>query len=79
MAPTVKTTLGKKYKFKKKNAISPFGDARGKKSIGATITIGREIRCLPYAEFFILYIITDSFVFISYIIIFFMMYTVLPA
>ena len=37
----------------KKNAISPFGDAREKKSIGATIRIGREIGCLPYAGFFV--------------------------
>ena len=28
----------------------------GKTSIGATIRIGREIRCLPYAGFFIVFI-----------------------
>ena len=33
----------------KNNPISPFFDAGGNKNIGATIRIGREIRCLPYA------------------------------
>ena len=36
-----------------KNLISPFGDARRKKICGATIRIGRETWCLPYAEFFL--------------------------
>ena len=35
------------------NAISSFFDASGNKNIGATICIGREIRCLPCAGFFI--------------------------
>ena len=35
----------------KKIAISLFFDASGNKSIGATISIGREIECLPYAGF----------------------------
>ena len=30
-------------------AVSPFFDASGNKNIGATIRIGREILCLPYA------------------------------
>ena len=34
------------------NAISPFFDASKNKNIGATVRIGQEIRCLPYAEFF---------------------------
>ena len=33
-------------------AISPFFYARGNKNIGATICIGQEILCLPYAGFF---------------------------
>ena len=33
------------------NAISPFFDASGNKNIGATIRIGQEIPCLPYAGF----------------------------
>ena len=34
-----------------KNGISPFFDASGKINIGATIRIGWEIRCFPYAGF----------------------------
>ena len=36
-----------------KNAISPFGNA-SEKNICATIRIGQEILCLPYAGFFFL-------------------------
>ena len=36
---------------KNKNATSPLFDSSGNKNIGATIRIGREIRCLPYARF----------------------------
>ena len=43
--------FGKKLK---KNAIRPFFIASGHKNIGATIRIGREIRCLLYAGFLIL-------------------------
>ena len=36
-----------------KNLVSaPFLDASGNKNIGATIRIGQEIQCLPYAGFF---------------------------
>ena len=35
----------------KTRAISPLFDASGNKNIGATIRIGREIWCLPYAGF----------------------------
>ena len=35
----------------KKTANSPFLDASGNKNIGATIRIGQEILCLPYAGF----------------------------
>ena len=38
-----------------KNVISPFFDASGNKNIGATIRIGQEIQCLPYAGFLLLY------------------------
>ena len=38
-----------------KKAISPFFEASGNKNIGAAIRIGREIWCLPYAEFFLLF------------------------
>ena len=41
--------------FCKKNAISPFFDASGNGNIGATIRIGLEIWCLPYAGFFLFY------------------------
>ena len=34
-----------------KNAISPILDASGNKNIGATIHIGREICCFPWAGF----------------------------
>ena len=37
-------------------AISPVFDAGGNKNIGATIRIGLEIGCLPYAGFFTKYI-----------------------
>ena len=37
----------------KKNTISPYLDVGGNKNIGATIHIGQEIRCLPYAGFFL--------------------------
>ena len=40
------------YIFHKKEAISPFVDASGNKNIGATIRIGQEIWCVPYAGFF---------------------------
>ena len=33
---------------------APVATPGGKKIIGATIRIGREIRCLPYAGFFYL-------------------------
>ena len=36
----------------KEEAISPFFDASGNKNIGASICIGQEILCLPYAGFF---------------------------
>ena len=39
---------------REKNAINPFFDASGNKNIGATIRIGRDILCLPYAGFFLL-------------------------
>ena len=39
--------------FGKKNRIIPFFLVSGNKNIGATIRIGREIRCLPYAVFFL--------------------------
>ena len=42
----------KKCTSRKKYAISPIFDASRKKNIGATIRIGREIRCLLYARFF---------------------------
>ena len=35
-------------------ALSPFFDASRNKNIGATIRIGQDIPCLPYAGFFIL-------------------------
>ena len=38
--------------LQQKNPISPFFEARGNKNIDATIRIGREIRCLPFAGFF---------------------------
>ena len=37
----------------KKNDISPYFDGSGNKNIGATLRIGREIRCLPYEGFFL--------------------------
>ena len=40
--------------FAKKNAISLFFDGSGNKSIGATMCIGQEIQCLPYAGFLVL-------------------------
>ena len=36
---------------KKKMMSAPFVDASAKKYLGATICIGREIQCLPYAGF----------------------------
>ena len=38
---------------KKKKAISTLFDASGNKNISATIRIAREVRCLPYAGFFL--------------------------
>jgi hypothetical protein len=38
---------------KVRNAITPFFDASGPKNICATISIGREIWCLPCAGFFL--------------------------
>ena len=35
-----------------KNSISPFFDASGNKNDAATIRIGQEICCIPYAGFF---------------------------
>ena len=37
--------------------LSALFDASGYKNIGATICIGREIRCLPYAGCFLIYMI----------------------
>ena len=51
----------KMKKMAKKNSISPYFDASGNKNIGATIRIGREIRCLPYAGFFSLCIICNLY------------------
>ena len=39
------------YFYTQKNPISPFFEASENNNIGATIRIGREIRCLPYAGF----------------------------
>ena len=39
-------------KVGKKNALSPFFVASRNKNVGATIRIGREFWCLPYAGFF---------------------------
>ena len=39
-------------KKNKRNAISPCSNATGTKFIDATIRIGQEIGCLPYAGFF---------------------------
>ena len=59
--------LLKIFFFAKKIDISPFFDASGNINIGASIRIGREIWCLPYAGFFLdalasldLIIVTDS-------------------
>ena len=43
----------KKYKLAKKKCYQPFFDASGNKNNCASISIGREIRCLPYAGFFL--------------------------
>ena len=57
MATAATTTAAGKGGIRKlvwqKNAISSFLDAKGNKNTGATIRIGREIRCIPYAFFFL--------------------------
>ena len=42
----------KKKKYINKMLSAPCGNVTGKKSISATIRIGREFWCLPYAGFF---------------------------
>ena len=48
--------------FDKKNAVIPNFYDSGKKIIGATIRIGREIRCLPYAGFYHTYEIHSTLI-----------------
>ena len=49
---TLKKCKTKMYIITTGSLRPPFFDASGNKNIGATIRIGREIRCLPYAGFF---------------------------
>ena len=53
-ATTTTTAVGGEVFFfckEQKKMLQPFFDASGYKNISATIRIGREIRCLPYADF----------------------------
>ena len=49
----LKKKLGAKKNIINKMLISPCANARGKKIIGATIRIGREIWCLRMPDFLI--------------------------
>ena len=57
MAAAATTKRGEGPKNTQKRTIrivsASVATPAGKKSIGATIRIGREIWCLPYAEFFL--------------------------